>query len=90
MRIGARLCLSDLEQTTSAAPRSMAAGGTVALRFGACCPRLDAGHLLAVHDDEATLRVGGSEWRLARSVEAGGVRVPGLVSETWVVVGRRG
>lgn len=80
--------MSDLRQTRAAAPATPTTGDDVALRFGPCCPRLDAGRVVGVADGSAILRVGLDEWRLARCAGGSGIHVPGIVSENWFVVER--
>ena len=88
LRPGARLCLSDLAQTSGSTPTRLAAGDAVALRYGVCCPDHGSGAITEVRADIATLRVAGAHWRLHRCPSGGGVDVPGLVAEDWFVMAR--
>ena len=87
LRIGARLCISDLEQTVDQGPSPVAPGVEIDLRFGTCCPDLVYGAigLCDTSSEEAVLRVADSDWHIRRSSK-GGVRTPGLVADDWFVV----
>ena len=87
LRLGARLCISDLEQTADKPPASIAPGAQIDLRFGTCCPDLLSGAigLCDTASEEAVLRVADADWHIRRSND-GGVRAPGLVADDWFVV----
>ena len=59
----------------------------VQLRFGTCCPTVVCGAISARRSDEAVLHTAEADWTIRLSVE-GGVDVPGLVADDWIVVGR--
>ena len=90
LRLGAKLCLSDLSQTRTRPPAPLASGDAIMLRFGVCCPDHGSGAVTDVEADEATLRVANARWRLHRCPKRGGVDVPGLIAEDWFVVDRAG
>ena len=86
LRSGARLCISDLEQTPDQPPHGLSAGATVELRYGTCCPSLACAAISAREDDKAVLRTAEADWTIRLS--GGGVNVPGLMADDWIVVGR--
>ena len=87
LRLGARLCISDLAQTPDRAPMPIAPGAEIDLRFGTCCPDRMSGAigLCDTSSEEAVLRVADADWHIRRSGK-GGVRAPGLVADDWFVV----
>ena len=87
LRSGARLCISDLEQTPDQPPHGLAPGSQVQLRFGTCCASLDCGAISTLDVDEAVLRTSEADWTIRRSGR-GGVDVPGLMADDWIVVAR--
>ena len=87
LRLGARLCISDLAQTTERAPKPLSPGAPIDLRFGTCSPDLRSGSigLCDISVEEAVLRVADADWHIRRSHQ-GGVCAPGLVADDWFVV----
>lgn len=86
LRPGARLCFSDLAQTSIKPPTCLMVGDSVVIRYGACCPDHGTGAITSLEADLATLRVAQAQWRLRRCPMRGGIDVPGLVGEDWFVV----
>ena len=87
LRSGARLCISDLDQAPGQPPHGLAAGSTIELRYGTCRPALACAAISARDDDEAVLRTAEADWTIRRS-DSGGVDVPGLMADDWIVIGR--
>ena len=87
LRFGARLCISDCDQTPEQPPAGIAVGSEIVLRYGTCCPALACGAISARDLDEAVLHTADADWTIRRS-ERGGVDVPGLVADDWFVVAR--
>ncbi len=88
LRPGARICISDLAQTTDQPPAPIAPGAEIALRFGTCCPDLVRGAIALCDSqaEQAILRIEKADWTIRRS-HAGGVHTPGMVADDWFVVG---
>ncbi len=87
MRSGARLCISDNDQTADHPPHGLAAGSTIELRYGTCRPLLACAAISAREADEAVLQTAEADWTIRRSQD-GGVDVPGLMADDWIVVAR--
>ena len=83
LRTGARLNVMAVPQRAGVAPERLAAGASISLRFGHCCPTVREGRICSADAETAVLTLDGVEWALQH--RATGVVCPGIVSEDWIV-----